>query len=399
MIRFIYVTFKRLLAEVTSTHTRYLYHSFSTHNRLTGLVGPRGVGKTTMLLQYIKHKLKPSEKAFYFSADLIYFQQASLLEFVAHLHEVEGYNIIFIDEIHKYRDWSIELKNLYDSFPSLKIVFSGSSMLDLVHGRGDLSRRAKMYYLRGMSFREYINFVTNQNYPPFTLEELLTPQNTLSSIPQVLPMFKQYLEHGYYPFVFDDVHSYYEKLTQIIDKTIYEDIANFYQLKAQNLYHFKRLLTFLGSIPPGEANVHNIGNSLGIDDKTAEHYLWILNSVGLVRFLYPYGGGGKALSKPLKICLNNTTLIHTLKQYHGNDIHIGTQRELFFVQAMQDAGHDLYFSNEGDFRTNGAVFEIGGKSKSRKQLKGVPIPSFVVKDDILTPMRGEIPLYYFGFLL
>ncbi len=398
MNRFIHDTFQRLLTELTLTHTRYLYHNFSIKNRLTGLVGPRGVGKTTMLLQFIKNKLSPSEKAFYFSADLIYFQQASLLEFVAHLHQVDGYKIIFIDEIHKYRNWSVELKNLYDSFPSLKIVFSGSSMLDLVHGKGDLSRRAKMYYLRGMSFREYLNFVTNNNYPPVGIEALTSLQNSLSAIPQVLQLFKQYLEHGYYPFVFEDEHSYYEKLTQIIDKTIYEDIANFYQLKAQNLYHFKRILTFLGSTPPGELSIHNIGNSLGIDDKTAEHYLSILSNVGLVRFLYAFGGGSKALSKPQKMFLNNTTLMNTLKQYHGRDINKGTSRELFFVQTMQDSGLDLYFSAEEDFRTETTIFEIGGKSKSRKQLKGVSNPSYVVKDEILTPFQGEIPLFYFGFL-
>jgi len=398
MNRFIYDTFQRLLAELTLTHTRYLYHSFSIKNRLTGLVGPRGVGKTTLLLQYIKNNLSPSEKAFYFSADLIYFQQASLLEFVAHLHQIDGYKIIFIDEIHKYRNWSVELKNLYDSFPALKIVFSGSSMLDLVHGKGDLSRRAKMYYLRGMSFREYLNFVTDQNYPPIGIEALSSSQNSLSVIPQVLPLFKQYLEHGYYPFVFEDEHSYYEKLTQIIDKTIYEDIANFYQLKAQNLYHFKRILTFLGSIPPGELSIHKIGSSLGIDDKTAEHYLSILNNVGLVRLLYAFGGGSKALSKPQKMFLNNTTLMHTLKQYHERDINKGTSRELFFLQAMQDSGLNLYFSSDGDFRTENTIFEIGGKNKGRKQLKGMSDPSYVVKDDILTPFQGEIPLFYFGFL-
>lgn len=398
MNRFIYETFHRLVEELAITNTRYLFSHFSIHNRLTGLVGPRGVGKTTLLLQHIKKNLTSSDKPFYFSADLIYFQQASLLEFVAHLHQIDGYKIIFIDEIHKYRNWSVELKNLYDSFPSLKIVFSGSSMLDLVHGSGDLSRRAKMYSLRGMSFREYLNFVTGEHYEPVPFENLTTYQSTLSSIPQVLSHFKKYLEHGYYPFVFEDEHSYYEKLTRIIDKTVYEDIANFYQLKAQNLYHFKRLLTYLGSIPPGEVSVHNIGNSLGIDDKTAEHYLFILNSVGLVRLMYHFGGGGKALSKPHKMFLNNTTLMHTLQQYHGNEINKGTQRELFFAQVMQDAGHDLYFSTEGDFRTQDTIFEIGGKSKSRKQLKGTQEPSFVVKDDILTPMPKEIPLFYFGFL-
>ena len=240
MLRFILETFQRLLDELSIKETRYLYPQFNIKNRLTGLIGPRGVGKTTLLLQYIRNELGGANKAIYFSADLIYFQKASLLEFVSQLHQQEGYKIVFIDEIHKYRQWSQELKNLYDAFPSLKIVFSGSSMLDLVHGSGDLSRRAKLYHLYGMSFREYLNFVTQQNYSPLQLEELVKGQPSLSAIPQLFTHFKQYLQHGYYPFVFEDVHSYYEKLLRIVDKTIYEDIAAFYQLKTANLVYFKR---------------------------------------------------------------------------------------------------------------------------------------------------------------
>lgn len=398
MFSFITDTFHRLLDEMKIEQKRYLYTSFNLKNRLTGLIGPRGVGKTTLLLQFIKEYLYSEKQTFYFSADLIYFQQASLLEFVSQLHLREGYKIIFIDEIHKYSQWSQELKNLYDAFPSLKIVFSGSSMLDLVQGSGDLSRRAKLYRMAGMSFREYVNFVTDQQLPSFPLQMLTEHQTKLSSVPKILSHFKNYLQHGYYPFVFEDVHSYYEKLSRIIDKAIYEDIANYYQLKTPNLHYFKKILTFLSSIPPGEINIHSLSQNLGIDYKTCEHYLSILSSVGLVRFLYPFGGGSKALKKPNKIFLNNTTLLYTFRQYHGREISKGLERELFFVQSMNDAGIDTYFSSEGDFCTQSAVFEIGGKNKGRSQLKEVKIPSYVVKDDILSPQKGEIPLYYLGFL-
>lgn len=398
MHRFILETFNRLIDKVSTHHQRYLYSTFQLKNRLTGLIGPRGVGKTTLLLQYIKNELYREKKAFYFSADFIYFQEETLLKFVSDLHQLEGYTTIFIDEIHKYQNWSIELKNLYDAFPSLKIVFSGSSMLDLVQGGGDLSRRAKLYRLHGMSFREYLNFLLGENFSVLSIEKLMDGSEQIPTMPQLFTQFKNFLKHGYYPFVFEDVHSYYEKLIRIIDKTIYEDIANFYQLKTPNLQYFKRILTFLGSIPPGEVSIHTLSNNLGIDHKTAEHYLNILASVGLIRLLYPFVGGSHALRKPQKIFLHNTTLMHTLQQYHGEPISKGTERELFFIQSLQDSGIDLFYSNHGDFSTRDATFEVGGKGKNKKQLKAVEGKCFVVKDDILTPMRGEIPLFSLGFL-
>lgn len=222
---------------------RYLYDSFDLGNRLIGLIGPRGVGKTTLLLQYIKNKLAKEER-FYFSADSVYFQKMGLLDFVRDLYDLEGYRIIFIDEIHKYHNWQQELKNIYDSFPSLKVVFSGSSMLDLVKGSYDLSRRAKLYYLHGLSFREYLNFSLNLSLVPINMGDILQDSlnsiNQVKAVPKILTHFENYLKNGYYPFVFEDVHSYYEKVLRIVEKTIFEDIANYYSLKTQNLPFFKK---------------------------------------------------------------------------------------------------------------------------------------------------------------
>ncbi|MGH7889930.1 MAG: AAA family ATPase [Thermodesulfobacteriota bacterium] len=399
MYRFILETYRRLIEELSLTRTRYLYPSFHIRNRLTGLIGPRGVGKTTLLLQYIKNKLYQKGKSFYFTADHIYFQEATLLEFVSSLYQNEGYRIIFIDEIHKYQNWNQELKNLYDSFPSLKIVFSGSSMLDLVKGSYDLSRRAVLFHLRGLSFREYLNFVCDLDLKPIPFATLLKKPQKIPNVPRILSHFQDYLKHVYYPFVLEDVHSYYEKLTRVIDKTIFEDIANYYNLKTPNLQYFKKILTYLASIPPGELVVHNLAQNLAVDDKTAQHYLSILASVGLVREIYPNGGGGVRIRKPSKIFLNNTTIMHTMQQYLEQPIPKGTERELFFIQSLQDAGVELFYSNIGDFRTKNAVFEIGGKNKTGKQLKGAEKPSYLVKDDILTPLKGEIPLFRTGFLI
>src|ERR1700722_17420395 len=402
MFRFITETFHRLIEHLTLSQTRYRCPSFNLRNRLTGLVGLRGVGKTTLLLQYIKNELLKEDKCFYFSADLIYFQQSTLLQFVSDLHLVEGYRTVFIDEIHKYRGWNQELKNLYDAFPSLKIVFSGSSMLDLIEGSHDLSRRAKLYRLHGLSFREYLNFALDLNLKPIPLSEIL--ENTTASLGQlkgierILPHFGDYLKKGYYPFVFEDPHSYHEKVSRVIDKTIFEDIANYCNLKTPNLHYFKRLLTYLASIPPGDLNMHNLAKSLGIDHKTVDHYVTILASVGLIREMRPYEGGSPGLRKPSKILLNNTNLIHTMQQYLGQQPSKGMERELFFIQSMQNADIEIFYSKQADYRTREAIFEIGGKSKKWDQLRALEEPSYLVKDDILHSLKGEIPLFLFGFL-
>lgn len=401
MYRFIHETFNRLLDELTFSKTRYLFPSFKLRNRLTGLVGARGVGKTTLLLQYIKQNLS-KESCFYFSADLVYFQQTSLLEFVADLHRLEGYSVIFIDEIHKYSGWNQELKNLYDAFPSLKIVFSGSSMLDLVGGSHDLSRRAKMYHLYGLSFREYLNFTLDLDLQPIAYMDLLkAPEQCLAcvnNVAKILTHFENYLQMGYYPFFFEDPHSYYEKLSRIVEKAIYEDIASYYTLKTSNLSYFKRILTYLASIPPGDMNTHNLAKHLAIDHKTAEHYLSMLVSVGLLREMRPFEGGSVGLRRPVKILLNHTNLMHALQEYLGRPVVKGTERELFFIQSLQNAQISLFCSKQGDYRTRDALFEIGGKNKTREQIKDAREPAYLVKDEILHPLKGEIPLFLFGFL-
>ncbi len=402
MFHFITATFHRLIEELDLSQKRYLYSVFNVRNRLTGLIGPRGVGKTTLLLQYIKNELFKDGKCFYFSADLIYFQQTTLLEFVSNLHLIEGHQIIFIDEIHKYQGWNQELKNLYDAFPSLKIIFSGSSMLDLIQGSHDLSRRAKLYRLHGLSFREYLNFALNLQLKPFSFQEILEDPTAclkqLKEVDRILPHFEEYLKRGYYPFVFEDPHSYYEKVSRVVDKTVFEDISNYYNLKTPNLQYFKKLLTYLASIPPGDLNVHNLAKNLGIDHKTVEHYVTILASVGLIREMRPFEGGGSGLRKPSKILLNNTNLIHTIQQYLGQEPSKGMERELFFVQSLQNAGEEVFYSKQADYRTRNIVFEIGGKNKTRDQLKELEEPAYLVKDGILQPLKGEIPLFLFGFL-
>jgi len=397
---FLKETYERLLNQTDVSFKRYLYDDFQP-SRLTGLIGPRGVGKTTLILQYIKEKLAKDKKVFYFSADSVYFRQTSLLEFINDLYNLEGHRFFFIDEIHKYANWNQELKNLYDAFPDIKIVYSGSSMLELVKGSYDLSRRAKLYHMPGMSFREYLNLVSQKNIDPIDFSELLsnpTNYNKLGLIDSVMGHFKKYLATGYYPFVFEEPHTYYERVIRIIDKIVFEDIPSYFDLKTHNLHLFKKILSYLSSIPPGEVNTNNIAKNMNVAHQTVFNYLTILESVGLIQIIYPFEGGNQYLRKPQKIFLHNTTLFYTFQQFIGEGFYKGTLRELYFIQALRDAKQEIYHSKQADYRTKKMIFEIGGKNKTAKQIVKSTSHAVLVKDDILTATQRVIPLMYFGFI-
>lgn len=392
-------TFERLLQLVDLKTKRALFDSFQP-KRLTGLIGPRGVGKTTLMLQYIKEHDHQEGKIFYFSADSVYFRQTTLLEFVDELYKFEGYRTFFIDEIHQYKNWSQELKNIYDSYPNIKVIFSGSSMLELLEGSHDLSRRVNTYHLPGLSFREYLSFAQKLNIPPVSFKELLgnaKDYSNLGHIDTVLGHFRTYLEKGYYPFFFEDPATYSERIMQVVGKIIFEDIPNCFDLKTANLHLFKQLLGYLASITPGEANTNNIARNIGIAHQTVEHYLHILDRVGLITLVYPFEGGGQYLRKPQKIFIHNTNLLHTLNSLIGSEINQGNVRELFFLQALRDAGEQVFYSKQ-DYRAGNHIFEIGGKNKTGAQLQGSELPGILVKDDILYPSQNTIPLFYFGFI-
>lgn len=400
MDAFLQQTFERLLDKTDLSSKRYLYDSFEL-SRLTGLIGPRGVGKTTLMLQYIKENLRKDQKAFYFSADSIYFRQSTLLDFVNDLYNFEGYRIFFIDEIHKYANWNQELKNIYDAFPDIKVIYSGSSMLEIVKGSHDLSRRAKIYSLPGMSFREYLNFTEKSNIKPIELSTLLdNPKkaNRLGHIDKVMKRFKKYLATGYYPFVFEEPHTYYERVMRIIDKIVFEDIPSYFDLKTHNLHLFKKILSYLSTIPPGEVNTNNIAKNMNVAHQTIFNYLSILESVGLIQMIYPFKGGNQYLRKPQKIFLHNTTLLYACQQFVGEELYKGTLRELYFIQTLRDANNKVYYSQQADFRTKDNIFEIGGKNKTSKQIADLDNAAFLVKDDLLVASNQIIPLLFLGFI-
>lgn len=402
MIDHFKTVYRRLLKNTRFNTYRYMYDSFNTDSRLTGIVGPRGTGKTTMLLQYINDKIKDKNKCIYLSLDNIFFTQVKLLDFVNDLYQIDGIRTIFLDEVHKYKNWDQELKNIYDSYPDMKIVFSGSSSMDLIHGTYDLSRRGKLFKLHGMSFREYLEFRTGASIPVIPFDDLLNKPEILveqlAHIERIKGHFLEYLENGYYPFLFEDELNYHNKMLNIIDKTIYEDISNFYKLKTENLTNFRKILSYLATIPPGQLNRNNIAKHLGVDNRTVENYLKILNETGLVCLIKENKAGSNLLKSTEKIYLDNTNLYRAIIDEIGFEYNEGAVREIFFIKMIQNSNETIFYSKVGDFQIQNRHFEIGGKSKTKKQIKYNLENSFLVKDDVLYPGGNTIPLHFFGFL-
>jgi len=394
-------TYQRLLKSTPTSHHRYVF-SQPLDRRLCGIVGARGTGKTTLMLQYIKEHFNYAS-ALYFSADHIFFSQNSLFEYIQDQYEIEEIRSFFIDEIHKYPNWNQELKNIYDSFPDIQLTFSGSSSIDLIKGSHDLSRRALLYRMEGMSFREFLHFEKDLELPTYSFEQIVTSHQKisekLSEIPALRKLFREYLAYGYYPFYFEDKETFSQRILSIIEKTIYEDIASFYKLKTENLPHLKRMLIFLATIKPGEVNTNNIANAMQIDNKTVVGYLEMLEGTGLIRRISIDKSGGARLRKPDKIFLNNAALYNAISQETGHQSHLGTVRETFFLSMLHGANHTPHYSTHGDYICNDVTFEIGGKNKGFEQLSKLKTKAFIVKDDILqSDSRRSIPLYLWGFL-
>lgn len=403
MVELLKQTFIGLVKQLKIDTHRYLYNKFKLSGRLVGIIGARGTGKTTLMLQYIKHKIKDLDSVFYVSLDNLYFNKVTLFEFVQEMYQNEAVKIFFLDEVHKYKNWRQELKNIYDSFSNVKIVFSGSSSIDLVKGTYDLSRRGVIYHLKGMSFREYLEFKTGKKFPTFTFDNLIKNYEQIShefsQVEKINGHFKEYLKYGYYPFVLEGKEFYFQKLMNIIEKTIFEDISNFYNLKTENLTYFKKILCFLATIPPGNINIHNLAKNLKIDDKTALHYVTILKETGLVSMLFSRKKGTSLLRNPEKVFIENTSLYHAICAEIGQQINVGMVRELFFVNMLKSSGMNVFYSKRiGDFVCEKCYFEVGGKNKNRKQVIDDLKNSYLVKDDILVGSKNSIPLYLFGFL-
>ncbi|MFW5756267.1 MAG: ATP-binding protein [Tangfeifania sp.] len=367
------------------------------NNRIIGLKGSRGVGKTTLLLQHIKKNYKPSGKILYTSLDHFWFAENRLYH-LADIFYKKGGEILFLDEVHRYPDWSVELKNIYDDFHDLKIVFTGSSLLHLEKSRADLSRRAVLYNMPGLSLREFLNFQTNNSFPAYALQEIVNNhvEIAISVMEKLKPLefFQDYLNYGYYPFYLENIDSFHQKLSEAVHTVLEVDIPQFESIQTSHILLLKKLLQIISSSVPFKPNLQSISQRSGISINTLKKYIYLLDRANIISLLHADSKGMSNLSKPEKIFLQNTNLMYNLS---GENQNIGNLRETFFLTNLKEVGK-VEAAKSGDFFVNDKyTFEIGGKGKKQKQIKNIS-DSFIVKDEIETGNDNIIPLWLFGFL-
>ena len=388
------------LLQDLSVKKRYLYDKIDFDDRLIWIIGPRWVWKTTLLLQYLSTK-EISEEYLYISADNIYFLENNLFEFVSKFHKEYDWKLLIIDEIHKYKNWNQELKNIYDSFPKMNIIFSWSSSLDLKIWNYDLSRRASLHYLEWFSLREYINFNYNENLEIIKFNDIINNNFKLSSKISnklsILKYFKEYLKYWYYPYFIKKDESEYKKVIETIEKTIFEDISNFYNLKSQNLISFKKILNYLAVNPPWTININKISKTLELDNKIISNYLEILEKSWLIRFLLKDSYWYNIMKNTSKLYLDNSVLYYSINLFLNKDVNIWTIRENFVLNQVWNSIWNISFSKTWDFKIWDNIFEVWWKNKDFNQIKGVD-KSFLVLDDILVWEKNKLPIWLFWFL-
>ena len=379
----------RLISETKTDFIRYMFYRINWKNRLVGLTGPRGVGKTTMILQYIKENL-PVHQTLYVTAEDFYFAKNRLLD-LADSFVKSGGTYLFIDEIHKYPDWSKELKLMYDYHPKLHIVFTGSSILDIKKGSSDLSRRAVVYVMQGLSFREYLGLFHKMEIPKFTLEQILSHQVRLPQKVQFLPLFAAYLKNGYYPFAMED--DFNLRIQQVINQTLEIDVPIYGGMHVTTGRKLKQLLAIVAVSVPFKPNMSKIAEMLNVSRNNVADYLLYIEEAGMISQLREETGGIRGLGKVNKVYLDNTNLIYNLAKENQN---IGNVRETFFLNQLR-VNHEVVSSSLADFKIDFYDFEIGGKSKGSKQILHAQ-KGFIVKDDIEMGFLNTMPLWHFGLM-
>ena len=378
------------------TYKREAFKYIDNKERMVGLIGSRGVGKTTLMLQYIS-KFKMDE-ALYFSADDLLVLNYGIYDIVDTFYSLGG-RIVAIDEVHRFKNWSQHLKNIYDSFPDLIIRISGSSMLNILYESHDLSRRLVLKKVKRLSFREYLILKENIELESYSFEYILENHCEISSKaiqknPKILSYFKAYLEFGCYPYGLDSMF-FAEKLFNALEKIIYEDIPSLNKIKYDQLAVFKKLIFIIVSAKvPYKVSVDNLAKELGISEPTLYVYFDILNKTGIFNSVKKYS---KKLSrKPDKLLFDNTNILYAYSKEYKINTEIGTIRETFFASCFGD-DLTLYYSDIGDFKVDEYIFEVGGKGKSFKQLEGIDNGYLVIDTDFTTHER-KVPLWVFGLM-
>jgi len=387
----------RLVQFVNTNFVRYLYSNIEWNNRLIGIVGAKGTGKTTLLLQHIKQQFTDKSKCLYISLDDIWFVTHSLSELVEQFYLLGGTHL-FLDEVHKYKNWDIEIKNIYDSYNSINIVFTGSSMLEIFEAFVDFSRRVIVYELRGMSFREFLQYEYNIVFNTYSLPEILNNhRNIVFEIVnkvKIIPAFKNYLEYGYYPYYKESLPTYPFRVEQAINKTLKEDIPAIENIEYATILKIRKLLGTIAEMVPFTPNITSLSATIEVGRHALVKYLYLLDKAGIIQCINEPNPTIQTLSKPQKVYLENTNIINSLAFDNKNE---GNIRETFFANQLR-ARHKVNTAQNGDFTIDGKfVFEVGGKNKSNSQIKNIK-NSYIAADNIETGFANKIPLWLFGFL-
>jgi len=387
-----------LLDQVDDRYFRPLFHQLDWEQQMFGITGLRGVGKTTMLLQYLKYRVEDRQQALYVTADHPWFYEHTLFDLANWFVKYNG-NLLLIDEIHKHKHWSQELKNIYDAHPGLQVVFTASSMLDVLQGEADLSRRAVSYNLPGLSFREYLMLFHTIEFPVFHLEAILEqPGSTATHITRKhkpLPLFRSYLRNGYFPFAASEKEKlFHHKLNQIINIVLENDLQMMKDYSASNIFKIKQLLGVIAESAPFEPNISKLARKLTLGRDTVKKYLYNLQKAGMLNLVQRASKGTAALQKPDKIYLENSNFSFALK----TNPEVGTIRETFFLNQLKNAAYDVALPKNGDFIVNKRwTFEIGGAGKSSSQIADTE-KAWLALDDLEKAYLNRIPLWLFGFL-
>ncbi|MCD4747474.1 MAG: AAA family ATPase [Bacteroidales bacterium] len=393
------------LKQISSEHLRrtpmkfyrFLMDEINWDDRLIGISGARGSGKTTLLLQYMKSKISKTSDALYVSLDDIYFSENKLIYFAENFYK-QGGEFLFLDEVHKYPNWSQELKNIYDSLPDLNIVFTSSSALDIYRGSHDLSRRALVYSLPGLSFREFIELKYKIKFPVLKLNHILenTGNKYWDILEKIRPLklFSEYLRHGYYPFFIESTVNYTQRLMNILNLVIESDLPAIYHIDFYSIIKLKKMISVLSRLVPYKPNIQKLAEQSGTTRDSLLKFLFYLEKAGIVKWLTKDTHGINYLNKPDKLYLDNTNLMFSLAIETPEK---GNIRETFFLNQLK-VKHHVSYPESGDFLVdNKYLFEVGGMSKTTKQIAGKK-NAFIVADDIEYRNKNKIPLWLVGFL-
>lgn len=399
-MKYLFSAFYRKLEETDMRFERYLKRQIDWNNRLIAITGARGTGKTTILLQHIKERYGNNpENALYVSLDNIYFTINKLYSLADDFYMLGGKEL-YLDEIHKYPSWAQEIKNIYDDFPGLKIVFTGSSMLQIFKADADLSRRVRHYQLFGLSFREFLIYegLLQKSQKPFILEDIL--ENHVSIAQELnkeiaaLPAFQKYLQYGYYPYYKEDPAGYGERVLQTFNAVMESDLPNVESIDFYSINRIKKLFYILSEMVPFTPNISQLSQMVDVTRVSLMNYLLLLEKSHSILLLKKQATGMRQMVKPEKIYLQNTNYIYALSDKHPET---GNIRETFFFNQLQQK-HKVTYTKHTDFCIDEKhYFEIGGKNKSSKQIKELQ-NAYLALDGITVGFRNEIPLWLFGFL-